>query len=81
MADATANVVARKLMSIEMMNNHPSVLYMSVTTIGNEVIDVTVYTKEFFLTSHYISLPVSFLASFILCSLHSRPASSSGAIS
>lgn len=81
MAGATASVVAQKLLSIEMINNYSSVLYMFVTPMGNEVIDVTVNTKELFLTSHYISLPVFSLASFILCSLHSRPASSSGAIS
>lgn len=81
MVGATANVVPQKLLSIEMTNNHHSVLYMSITLIGNEVIDVTVYTKEFFLTSHYISSPVFFLASFVLCSLRSRSASSSGAIS
>lgn len=81
MAGATASVVAQKLLSIEMINNYSSVLYMFVTPMGNEVIDVTVNTKELFLTSHYISLPVFSLDSFILCSLHSRPASSSGAIS
>jgi len=78
MAGATANTVAGKLLSIKMINNHHSVLYMAIIPIRNKVLDVTVYTKEFFLVTHYIFLPVFFLASFFLCSLCSRPASSSG---
>lgn len=65
-----ADVVPQKFLLIEVMNNHPSVLYLSSTPVGKQVIDFIVFTKKF-LFLHPISLPFFFPwlnLFYVLCS-------------